>query len=37
MPQYATLNAAKANFNNIYDQPDPRVYPRFTNRCCPFC
>ncbi len=26
MPQYATLNASKANFDNIYDQPDPRGY-----------
>ncbi|MGC8521275.1 MAG: class I SAM-dependent methyltransferase [Steroidobacteraceae bacterium] len=26
MQQYATLNASKANFDNIYDQPDPRGY-----------
>jgi SAM-dependent methyltransferase len=26
MPQYAALNAAKANFDSIYDQPDPRGY-----------
>ena len=26
MQQYATLNASKANFDNIYDQPDPRAY-----------
>ena len=26
MQQFATLNASKANFDNIYDQPDPRGY-----------
>ena len=26
MQPYATLNASKANFDNIYDQPDPRAY-----------
>ncbi len=26
MQRYATLNASKANFDNIYDQPDPRAY-----------
>lgn len=26
MQQYATLNASKANFDNIYEQPDPRGY-----------
>ena len=26
MQQFATLNASKANFDNIYDQPDPRAY-----------
>lgn len=26
MQQYASLNASKANFDNIYDQPDPRGY-----------
>lgn len=26
MQPYATLNASKANFDNIYDQPDPRGY-----------
>ncbi len=26
MQQFATLNASKANFDDIYDQPDPRAY-----------